>query len=512
MSDHSDHDPAEELPDAPPTKPEIQDSSDDESSGSFAAKRDELKSSPPPMDSKKDIKAMFDSDEDFGSDVDLDSDMAAITVNAPDVKPEIKPTTSPSNSDPEEMLAFYKRLFPWRTLFQWLNHSPVPTHDFGHREFAFTLQNDVYLRYQSFPTFETLRKDVIRLNPSRFEIGPVYSANPRDRKTLRKSAFKPISKELVFDIDLTDYDDVRTCCDKANICNKCWQFITVAIKIMDVALREDLGFKHIMWIYSGRRGAHAWVCDKRARTLDDQKRRAVAAYLEVVRGNDKSGKRVNLRRPLHPHLSRSLDVLIENFGQEILRDQDPWREEEKAERLLELLQDKTLAAELRKQWSSEPGRSSKKKWDDINSAASKTSSSTLNALKLKSAKEDIIFEYLYPRLDAEVSKHLNHLLKSPFVVHPGTGRVCVPIDHENPENFDPLTVPTVRQLLKEIDEWESTHKEDAPMTEEDKISDVDKTSLKPYADYFRRFVQGLMKEEMNEVKVKRERTGDAMEF
>lgn len=186
-----------------------------------------------------------------------------------------------------------------------------------------------------------LRKDVIRLNPSRFEIGPVYSANPRDRKTLRKAAFKPISKELVFDIDLTDYDDVRTCCDKANICKKCWQFITVAIKIMDVALREDLGFKHIMWIYSGRRGAHAWVCDKRARTMDDQKRRAVAAYLEVVRGNDKSGKRVNLRRPLHPHLSRSLDVLIENFGQEVLRDQDPWRKEEDAERLLELLQDKS---------------------------------------------------------------------------------------------------------------------------------------------------------------------------
>lgn len=78
MSDHSDHDPAEELPDAPPTKPEIQDSSDDESSGSFAAKRGELKSSPPPTDSKKDIKAIFDSDDDFGSDVDLDADMAAM--------------------------------------------------------------------------------------------------------------------------------------------------------------------------------------------------------------------------------------------------------------------------------------------------------------------------------------------------------------------------------------------------------------------------------------------------
>ena len=55
-------------------------------------------------------------------------------------------------TDPEVMLAFYQRLFPFRYLFQWLNHSMKPSNDFGHREFAFTLQNDAYLRYQSFAT------------------------------------------------------------------------------------------------------------------------------------------------------------------------------------------------------------------------------------------------------------------------------------------------------------------------------------------------------------------------
>jgi DNA primase small subunit len=130
----------------------------------------------------------------------------------------------------------------------------------------------------------------------------VYSANPRDRKRLHKP-FRAVSKELVFDIDLTDYDDIRTCCGKANICNKCWNFVTAAIKVMDVALKDDLGFKHVLWVYSGRRGAHAWVCDKSARDLDDTKRRAVASYLEIVRGGAQAGKRVNPRRPLHPHIS-----------------------------------------------------------------------------------------------------------------------------------------------------------------------------------------------------------------
>ena len=152
-------------------------------------------------------------------------------------------------------------------------------------------------------TNRSLRKDVLRLNPSRFEIGPIYTANPRDRKTLRKStAFRPIAKELVFDIDLTDYDEIRTCCDKANICRKCWSFVTMAIKVVDAALKEDFGFCHIMWVYSGRRGAHAWISDKRARDMDDQKRKALAGYLEVIKGGQQSGKKVNVKRPLHPHL------------------------------------------------------------------------------------------------------------------------------------------------------------------------------------------------------------------
>ena len=55
-------------------------------------------------------------------------------------------------TDPEVMLAFYQRLFPFRPLFQWLNHSIKPSNDFGNREFAFTLANEAYLRYLSYPS------------------------------------------------------------------------------------------------------------------------------------------------------------------------------------------------------------------------------------------------------------------------------------------------------------------------------------------------------------------------
>ncbi len=206
--------------------------------------------------------------------------------------------------------------------------------------------------------------------------------------------------------------------------------------------------------------------------------------------------------------SRSLDILKEHFQRDILEEQDPWAEPVKAERLLQLLPDKVLNDSLRKKWDAAPGRSSVSKWADIDALAKTGASKDLDGRALLEAKQDIVLEYTYPRLDVEVSKKQIHLLKSPFVIHPGTGRVCVPIDTEKLAKFDPLGVPTVTELLGEIDAFDEQAMKEVDDVK--KIQDYEKTSLRPYVDYFRSYVAGLLREEKG---MKREREEeDAMEF
>ncbi len=202
----------------------------------------------------------------------------------------------------------------------------------------------------------------------------------------------------------------------------------------------------------------------------------------------------------------------EHFQQDVLEDQDPWSKPEKAERLLQLLPDKALNEALRKKWDAAPDRSSVSKWADIDLLASAGASKALEAKSareaLLEAKQDILLEYTYPRLDVEVSKKQIHLLKSPFVIHPGTGRVCVPIDTKRLAKFDPLGVPTITELLGEIDKFDVRRASEE--IEEVRIQDYEKTSLKPYVDYFRSYVAALLKDEKG---MKREREeDDAMEF
>lgn len=70
--------------------------------------------------------------------------------------------------------------------------------------------------------------------------------------------------------------------------------------------------------------------------------------------------------------------------------------------------------------------------------------------------KDIKLCILFPRLDINVSKHINHLLKSPFCVHPKTGLISVPLNEEDIINFDITKVPSLDDIISGLNSTDST--------------------------------------------------------
>ncbi|KAJ3349259.1 hypothetical protein GGF32_005732 [Allomyces javanicus] len=390
---------------------------------------------------------------------------------------------------------FYRRFFPFKDFTRWLSYASQDT--LARREFSFTLDNGIYVRFQSFDSPDDLRNEVLAKRPVKIDIGAVYSVKPRQKKTLLPGAFVPKEKELVLDIDMTDYDDIRTCCQGADICAKCWSFMTIAIQLLDRALRDDFGFSHLLWVYSGRRGVHCWVCDEEARRLGNDARQALVRYLEVVRGGENQEKKVWLgpaNAPLHPFLQDALDhVLQPAFQRVVLGDQQIFEHAATRDRLLALLPDDAVRSRVRSAWArldkeyqaSEPDsiELATAKWTFLVKALGSITGSSAKKAEVAQLPREIVVQYTYPRLDANVTTHINHLLKAPFCVHPKTGRVCVPIDPARCTDFDPLNVPTVAGLVRELNE--------AIDVETDGVPDWAKTSLKPHLQYFKSFVDGL---------------------
>ncbi|RLN28386.1 DNA primase small subunit-like [Panicum miliaceum] len=409
------------------------------------------------------------------------------------------PAAVPEGFNADYLRVYYGKLFPYGDFFKWLcygNDGKHPGCDqsyVGHREFSFTLENDIYLRFQSFDSAAELESSIKEKCPFKIDIGPVYSVDPAKRHAYAQSGnnvFIPVERELIFDIDISDYDDVRYCCSGADVCSDCWPLMTIAIKILDTSLRDDFGFSHILWVYSGRRGVHCWVCDSRARKLSNEQRAAVADYFRVYKGGENALKKVSLAGPvLHPFLARSYtDVLESFFEDKLLLSQQLFASEERCQKILDLIPDGNVASELHDKWQGNRRSSISK--EDVNATRWKQLKMTLQSGKhkaqgLRRCVEEIVFSYTYPRLDMEVSKHMNHLLKAPFCIHPKTGRVCVPIDPNNCDDFDPTAVPTLSQLLGELN---------AAGFQTDSENNWERTSLEKSIRFFRTsFLQPLLK-------------------
>lgn len=360
------------------------------------------------------------------------------------------------------LLAYYEDMFPYQLIYNWLNYRDGGKNCFKFREFSFTLQGDIYVRYQSFDSPRNLRSTLIQKVPLKIDAGAVYNMSP-ERSKLYPSNFHPQQHELVFDIDISDYDDVRNCCKQSSICPKCWPFMKIGAKILHTVLTREFGFKHLLFVFSGRRGFHCWVCDKVARELNSEARRAIADYFSVVTGGQSMVKRVSLNSStgIHPMISKGLEVIDEDFEDLMLDKQDFLGNEELIQNVIDLCDDQNLQAALKSNCKTLSRHlTSAERWELIKKTTDKHKTKRRNYYI-----QEVKLQHCFPRLDANVTRGLNHLLKLPFCIHPKTGNVCVPFSIEEIDRFDIFKVPNIKTMTED--------------------------SLDPYIKVMKRFVDSL---------------------
>ncbi len=152
---------------------------------------------------------------------------------------------------------YYRQFFPFQDLHRFLcgGKSDDDCRVFARREFSFTFANDVYSRFRSYDSWEQWKQDAVRCLPAKIDIGAVYQArvaHPK-RDPAAKNVFQ--EKEFVIDIDMPDTKSITTeCKDPAHPdYAKSWRFMRIAVEAIDRRLRADLGFEHVLWVFSGRK-------------------------------------------------------------------------------------------------------------------------------------------------------------------------------------------------------------------------------------------------------------------
>lgn len=153
---------------------------------------------------------------------------------------------SPMDTE-SELKIYYRELFPLQLLCEVLEISE-------RREVSFFTNTGSYMRYLTFDSVESFKEKLEQVTPRKVDLGPTYDIRPS-----KSNGATPVSREIVFDIDLTDYP--RECCKDKKVCSLCYEKIKCAINILDYSLRNELGFTNYGFAFSGRRGVHCWVLE-----------------------------------------------------------------------------------------------------------------------------------------------------------------------------------------------------------------------------------------------------------
>jgi len=356
---------------------------------------------------------------------------------------------------------YYSKEFPSDAVFDLFDRAWQPTpFASDQREWGVETTDGRFKRWKSCSTASDLKKLVGEEGVGKLNVGAVFETPTWVRwKQSSQTSMVPKQREFVIDIDLDDYSSSGIVVDKNNIeeNDRHWPLVAIGILICIDVLKNSFGFSQFILVYSGRRGAHLWVCDQRACELTDEARSAIIKFLTPGDKMTKHGRRCfkhlldyptfcgNGENPLEDTQMAKDSIFIKfiwkfwkcyaikprgvNNGLGLLDDRFSRRN------FIEMMDLHVSEDELSQIMAQPDGKQCFKLIQEFIKIRPNEEHRKWATLKMC----ETICTMLWPRPDVSVSTHMNHTLKAPYSVHPGTGRVSVPVFMTNPIKFNPAT-------------------------------------------------------------------------
>jgi DNA primase catalytic subunit len=194
---------------------------------------------------------------------------------------------------------FYKESFPFEKIWDLFGD---PSREFGISSEKTSEKNIWFDRNLYFPDKESFKTYILtsRRNICSIHIGPISLLNNISNKRV------PISKEFILDIDIKDYIDesigkLKTCCESESVCKNCWVIMKLSMTIIDIIYSKCLGIENYSFYFSGKKGFHAWIFEKKYRSLENDVKKNLVSLL--------SFENLNQDSPIYKILMKSSEII-----------------------------------------------------------------------------------------------------------------------------------------------------------------------------------------------------------
>ena len=161
----------------------------------------------------------------------------------------------------EEMIFYYTNLFPFPLIEKMRKMNMNVSQCY--REISFSFDNGHWFAnpLKSVRTEEEFVAYILLKKPGQIHF---------DRLTLEEE--ERTQREIVFDLDLSDFTRHCGCGELSRACSLCWLHIEGAALLLRHLLVDRLAIKecHLLWVLSGKKGIHCLVNDPRFVRMEKQ--------------------------------------------------------------------------------------------------------------------------------------------------------------------------------------------------------------------------------------------------